>query len=96
MIVEAEDLSVSQIVRRALRNELKVIANQGVPAPDVAAIAKILTKAFREAEKKAFYGDPVPGAPVGNTVHSEMSGFREDDTLLKVADILQNKPRGRK
>lgn len=59
---EAEDLSVSQIVRRALRNELKMIALKDVTGTDVPLTLEMLGKLLRETQKNVFYGDPVPGA----------------------------------
>src|SRR5580704_3066900 len=77
--------------QRALRNELKAISNTGVPAPDVTAIAKILTRAFREAEKNKFHGDPVPGA------RDPLAKLRENDNLTsRIAEGLRNKRYERK
>jgi Ribbon-helix-helix protein, copG family len=91
---EEADLSVSQIVRRALRNELKAIAQKDTVSDTNATLLQNLGRLFLEAQRSgllngsAFYGDPVPGAPTGNTIG--------DDSISKVAEIHQNKPRGRK
>jgi len=58
---EEEDLSVSQIVRRALRNELKAIADRAAPNSSVtlADLARFLTAA--EDAKILHLQDPIPG-----------------------------------
>jgi len=64
---EAEDLSVSQIVRRALRNELKAISDKAVPG--LAITLETIGRLFQEAQNKGVLtanvtpGDLVPGAP---------------------------------
>jgi Ribbon-helix-helix protein, copG family len=84
---EEADLSVSQIVRRALRNELKAIAQKDVPGTDVTLALETLGKLLLQTKNNAFYGDPVP-ASLGSTLAG--------DSMQKVAEILRNKPRERK
>jgi hypothetical protein len=58
---EAEDLSVSQIVRRAPRNELKAIADRAAPNTSLALtdLARLLTAA--EDAKLLHLQDSIPG-----------------------------------
>jgi hypothetical protein len=64
---EEEDLSVSQIVRRALRNELKAISDKAVPG--LAITLENIGRLFQDAQNKgaligsATHGDLIPGAP---------------------------------
>jgi Ribbon-helix-helix protein, copG family len=84
---EDEDLSVSQIVRRALRNELKMIALKDVTGTDATLILETLGKLLRETQKNAFYGDPVPGATSKRAP--------EKTNTTETATIVGRKPRFR-
>jgi hypothetical protein len=88
---ETEDLSVSQIVRRAIRNELKAITQN--ESPETRTALEHLGRIFLEARKKglpttnAFYGDPVPGvAP---------KPASEKTSTTETATIVRKKPRFR-
>src|ERR1700730_8113969 len=72
---EEADLSVSQIVRRALRNELKSIAEKAVPGLTITL--ETIGRFFHEAQNKGVltgnvtHGDIVPGSTVRGTLTSD-------------------------
>jgi hypothetical protein len=96
---EEEDLSVSQIVRRALRNELKAIGQKAIPG--LAITLENIGRLFEDARNKGVltgsvtHGELVPGAPVVRGKLVPNPAFYGEEVRTEKPPIVRKKPRFR-